>query len=46
MIKNRNQQNKKQTIEKISGTKIWFFDKIDKIDKPLANRENNYQFQE
>ena len=26
----------KKTIEKISKTKSWFFEKINKIDKPLA----------
>ena len=26
----------KRTIERINKTKSWFFDKINKIDKPLA----------
>ena len=26
----------KKTIEKINETKIWFFEKINKIDKPLV----------
>ena len=26
----------KETIEKINKTKSWFFEKINKIDKPLA----------
>ena len=26
----------KETIAKINKTKIWFFEKINKIDKPLA----------
>ena len=26
----------KETTEKINKTKIWFFEKINKIDKPLA----------
>ena len=26
----------KETIAKIKKTKIWFFEKINKIDKPLA----------
>ena len=26
----------KETIVKINKTKIWFFEKINKIDKPLA----------
>ena len=28
----------KKTIEKINETKSWFFEKINKIDKPLARR--------
>ena len=37
----------KETIVKISKTKSWFFDKISKIDKPLARllkrkREKNH----
>ena len=38
---------KKETIAKINKTKSWFFEKINKIDKPLArlikkkkNKEN------
>ena len=36
----------KETIVKINKTKIWFFEKINKIDKPLSrlikkNREKN-----
>ena len=36
----------KETIAKINTTKRWFFEKINKIDKPLArlnkkNREKN-----
>ena len=27
----------KETITKVNKTKRWFFDKINKIDKPLAN---------
>ena len=27
----------KETIVKINKTKSWFFEKINKIDKPLAN---------
>ena len=26
----------KETVEKINETKSWFFEKINKIDKPLA----------
>ena len=37
-----------ETIEKINKTKSWFFEKINKIDKPLArliknNREESNQ---
>ena len=31
-----NEIETKKTIEKINETKSWFFEKIDKIDKPLA----------
>lgn len=27
----------RKTIEKINETKSWFFEKINKIDKPLVN---------
>jgi hypothetical protein len=27
----------KQTIQRINETKSWFFEKINKINKPLAN---------
>ena len=30
----------KETTEKISKTKSWFFEKINKIDKPLARLIN------
>ena len=42
MFKKKQQQHKKQTnkqkkpIAKINKTKTWFFEKINKIDKPLA----------
>ena len=29
----------KETIVKINKTKSWFFEKIKKIDKPLAKKE-------
>ena len=29
-------QKKQETIAKINKTKSWFFEKINKIDKPLA----------
>ena len=31
-----NAKEKKETIAKINKAKIWFFEKINKIDKPLA----------
>ena len=31
-----NERETKETIAKINKTKIWFFEKINKIDKPLA----------
>ena len=31
-----NEKEKKETIVKINKTKSWFFEKIKKIDKPLA----------
>ena len=31
-----NEKEMKETIAKINKTKNWFFDKISKIDKPLA----------
>ena len=31
-----NEKEMKKTIAKINKTKIWFFEKINKIDKPLA----------
>ena len=31
-----NEKEMKETIEKINETKSWFFEKINKIDKPLA----------
>jgi len=31
-----NQVETKRTIERINRTKSWFFEKINKIDKPLA----------
>ena len=42
----RNEKEMKEIIIKINKTKIWFFEKINKMDKPLARfikkkRENN-----
>ena len=31
-----NEKETKETIVKINKTKSWFFEKINKIDKPLA----------
>ena len=31
-----NEKETKETIAKINKTKSWFFEKINKIDKPLA----------
>ena len=46
ILKIRTEINKNKTIAKISKTKSWFFEKINKVDKPLArlikkNREKN-----
>ena len=34
---------KKKTIAKINKMKSWFFEKLNKIDKPLAKREKSNQ---
>jgi hypothetical protein len=34
---NEIQTKKKKTLQRINKTKSWFFEKINKIDKPLAN---------
>ena len=34
-----NEIQTKMTIEKIKETRIWFFEKINKIDKPLSRQE-------
>ena len=31
-----NEKDMKETIAKVNKTKSWFFEKINKIDKPLA----------
>ena len=31
-----NAKETKETIDKVNKAKIWFFDRINKIDKPLA----------
>ena len=42
-----NEKETKETTAKISKTKSWFFEKINKIDKPLArlikNKKSNQQ---
>ena len=43
----KKKERKKEPVAKISKTKSWFFDKISKIDKPLARllkrkREKNH----
>ena len=43
-----NEKETKETVAKINKTKSWFFEKINKIDKPLARviekqREKNHQ---
>ena len=35
-INEKKKKRKKETIAKINKTKSWFFEKINKIDKPLA----------
>ena len=35
-----NEKETKETVAKISKTKSWFFEKIKKIDKPLARLIN------
>ena len=39
-----NQVETKRTIQRINQTKNWFFEKINKIDKPIAslNREHRH----
>ena len=37
----RNKKETKETIVKINKTKSWFFEKINKIDKPLARLIKN-----
>jgi hemerythrin len=34
------QQQQQQKIPRINETKSWFFEKINKIDRPLANQLN------
>jgi tRNA uridine 5-carbamoylmethylation protein Kti12 len=35
-VEQQQQHNKKRTIQRINKTRSWFFEKINKIDKPLA----------
>jgi hypothetical protein len=37
IIKIRANINERETIQRINETKSWFFEKINKINKPLAN---------
>jgi len=37
-----NQVETKRTIERINRTKSWFFEKINKIDKPLARKTGGH----
>jgi hypothetical protein len=34
---NEMETKKKKNVQRINKTKCWFFEKINKIDKPLAN---------
>ena len=36
LVSEINEKEMKETIAKINKTKTWFFEKINKIDKPLA----------
>ena len=36
-----NEKEMKETVVKINKTKGWFFEKINKIDKPLAKQKDN-----
>ena len=36
-----NAKETKETIDKVNKAKIWFFDRINKIDKPLARLIRN-----
>jgi len=38
-----NQVETKRTIERINKTRSWFFEKINKIDKPLARLTRGYR---
>jgi hypothetical protein len=35
--KTNEQTNKQKTIQRVNKTRSWFFEKINKIDKPLAS---------
>ena len=39
-----NEKETKETLTKINKTKIWFFEKINKIDKPLARLIRKHDF--
>ena len=38
-----NQVETKRTIKRINQTRSWFFEKINKIDKPLARLTREYR---
>jgi hypothetical protein len=38
-----NQVETKRTIQRINQTRSWFFEKIDKIDKPLARSTSGHR---
>jgi hypothetical protein len=38
-----NQVETKRTIQRINQTRIWFFEKINKIDKPLARLSRGHK---
>ena len=35
--KNKQTKQKQKTVEQINETRSWFFERINKIDKPLAS---------
>ena len=41
-----NEKERKETVEKINNTKSWFFEKINKIDKPLVRLINKKKGEE
>jgi hypothetical protein len=45
-MKIRDKIQKRKTVEKISESKSWFFEKINNIDKPLANEKDGLRKRE